>query len=61
MKKEKKRKIRMIKSYTIKLTEYDDDTTLLEKISDGFNPIEIIGLLEFVKKENINNITDRKQ
>ena len=45
------KKIIKTKTLTVKLTEYSDDTTRIERTNDGFYVHEILGLIELVKQE----------
>ena len=44
------------KFYTIKHTIYDDGTSMVERKNDGFNPFELIGYMEQVQIEIIQQL-----
>ncbi len=44
------------KIYTIKYTKYDDGSSEVERTNDGFNPFELIGYMEQVQIEIIQQL-----
>ncbi len=44
------------KLYTIKYTKYDDGTSMVERKNDGFNPFELIGYMEQVQIEILQQL-----
>jgi hypothetical protein len=44
------------KFYTIKYTIYDDGTSMVERKNDGFNPFELIGYMEQVQMEILEQL-----
>lgn len=50
----KEKKVREIKTYTIKLIVYDDDSAQLERDIKGFSRLEALGLLDIVKAKLMN-------
>lgn len=47
------RKIVTIKTWTVQLTEYDDDSSTLHRTNDGFSVFELIGLTSLLQFELI--------
>jgi hypothetical protein len=45
------KKLLSIKKYEFILKQYDDDSTELERINDGFNILEILGLANLISFE----------
>ena len=54
MKNEKK--IKEVKTYTVKLTVYKDNTSMLERDNTGYLPHEILGLLEISRFDVMEQI-----
>lgn len=44
------------KIYTIKYTKYDDGSSEVERKNDGFNPFELIGYMEQVQIEILQQL-----
>lgn len=42
--------------YTIKYTKYDDGSSEVERTNDGFNPFELIGYMEQVQIEILQQL-----
>lgn len=49
--KEKGKIVTNLKEYTITVKTYEDKTDWMVRINDGFTPLELIGLAEFVQME----------
>lgn len=45
-----------VKIWTIKLTEYSDGSSILERTNDGFRSHELLGLTEQMKQEILKQI-----
>jgi hypothetical protein len=45
-----------VQRYVIKVTSYDDKTSTIQRINEGFNPIELLGLCTFSSNEIIQQI-----
>jgi hypothetical protein len=50
------KKVKRIKTWTYKVTEYDDNTSLLERTNEGFNAHELLGLIEETKDDIIQQM-----
>ena len=48
------------KVYTIELIEYTDNTSTMNRVNDGFNPIELLGQLEFIQIDIIDKLKELK-
>lgn len=48
-------------TYTITWTIDDDGTTTLKRVNDGFNGFELMGILEIIQKEIIQQCTGKIQ
>jgi len=48
-------------TYTINWTIDDDGTTTLKRVNDGFNVFELMGILEIIQKEIIQQCTGKIQ
>lgn len=51
MKKTKEKKVLNVKKWEFTFTTFDDGTTLLERINDGFNGFELLGLAHLASLE----------
>lgn len=45
MEENKEKKIKSVKTWTITYIEYEDNTTYLGRINDGFSSLEILGII----------------
>lgn len=54
--KPKTKEVLKVKIWTIKLTEYSDGSSILERTNDGFRPHELLGLTEQMKQEILKQI-----
>ena len=43
-------------TWVVKYITYDDGTTTLNRVNDGFNPFELLGMLEISKDDIIQQI-----
>lgn len=50
-KKEVKKTVTSTKTYTITIEQYEDGTTNMQRKNDGFNPLELIGIADFISIE----------
>lgn len=48
------------KVYTIELIEYSDNTTTMNRVNDGFNPMELLGQLEFIQIDIMDKLKELK-
>ena len=46
-----KKKIVRKQIYTIECMEYSDGTNAMKRVCDGFNSIELLGLLDYIREE----------
>ena len=53
-----KPKVLKVKTYSIKVTEYDNDVTNLRRRNNGFNSFELIGLMDLIARENAQTWSD---
>lgn len=44
------------RKYTIDVTDYTDGTSSMERVNEGFNGLELIGILEFARSEIIQQL-----
>jgi len=58
-KKTKKVKETSRQTYSIEIIHYDDHTYRMNRVCDGFTPIELIGILEFTQREIIEQIAGK--
>lgn len=45
-----------VKKWHIEITTFDDGSTEMMRTNDGFNPIELLGLLSFAHQDIVNQI-----
>ena len=50
------KKIILKQKYTVEHITYNDGTTAMSRINDGFTAFELMGILEYSKDEIINQI-----
>lgn len=55
----KKKKVAAVKIWTVKETTYDDGSRFMERTNDGFSPLELIGLSEFISNDVKRQIEGR--
>ena len=48
---EKDKKVFSVKKWNFEITTYEDGTSKMSRINDGFSIVELYGLIEFTKKE----------
>ena len=48
-----------MKKYIITLKEEDNGTTTLHRTNDGFNPLELLGLMELIQSEAIEQMAGK--
>ena len=48
------------KVYTIEVIEYSDETCTMNRVNDGFNPMELLGQLEFIQIDIIDKLKELK-
>lgn len=53
------RKVLSTKTYTVKIENFDDGTNAMHRINDGFNPLELLGLTDFISMEIREQISGR--
>ncbi len=51
-----KKKALKVKKWTVSLTEFTDGTSKMERTNDGFTPLELMGLSDFIKLEVRNQM-----
>lgn len=49
--KKETKKVLIKKKYTITVTHYDDGTQCMNRLNDGFNPLELMGVADFISLE----------
>lgn len=54
-----KKKIAKKRQYKIVLYDYEDGTSKLTRLNEGFNAFEILGILERAQQEIIDQISGR--
>jgi hypothetical protein len=52
----KKNEVINKKVYTFEIIEYADGSSTMNRINDGFTPMELMGNIEFIKSEIIDQI-----
>ena len=45
------KKVVFVKTYTITVTHFEDGTQSMERVNDGFNPLELLGISDFIGQE----------
>lgn len=53
------KKVVLTKTYTITVTHFDNGTFAMTRLNDGFQPLELIGLSEFIALEVREQILGR--
>jgi len=48
------------KVYTIEVIEYSDETSTMNRVNDGFNPMELLGQLEFIQIDIMDKLKELK-
>lgn len=56
---QQEKKVIVVKTYTITETTFDDNTKNMTRQNDGFNPLELIGLTDFISWEVREQILGR--
>lgn len=41
----KEKKVKTVKTYSITVIEYEDGSSSMHRVCDGFNPLELLGML----------------
>ena len=54
-----KNKVLVTKTYTVTVQHFEDGTQSMNRRNDGFNPIELIGLADFIAIEVREQILGR--
>jgi hypothetical protein len=44
------------RTYTFKLIDYSDGSNMMTRTNEGFNPIELLGYLDFIQREVTDQI-----
>ncbi len=57
--KQEEKKVIVVKKWTITETTFEDGTRRMERTNDGFNPLELIGIADFVSWEVREQILGR--
>ena len=52
----KRKKIVETKTWTIKVVKYDDGSTRMTRINDGFNPMELMGMSGMISREILRQL-----
>jgi hypothetical protein len=52
----RRRTMAKVKKYTITITETDDGRTHMNRLSDGFTPLELLGAIELTRSEIIDQL-----
>ena len=47
----KERKVVSVKKYTVKVVNYSNGTESMHRTNDGFKPLEVLGLCEYISRE----------
>lgn len=50
-KKQKEKKVLITKTYTVIVHHFEDGSQGMRRINDGFNPLELIGVADFIALE----------
>ena len=53
------KKVIATKTYTVKVEHFDDGSQNMERRNDGFNPLELIGVADFIALEVREQIMGR--
>lgn len=53
------KEIKQVQTWTITVTTYEDGGTSMERINDGFNALELIGIADFISWEVREQIIGR--
>lgn len=53
------RKIKSKSTYTISLVQYEDGFSSLDRTNDGFDALQLLGLIHLAQSEIINQITGK--
>jgi len=57
--KQEEKKVLVVKKWTITETTFEDGTRQMQRTNDGFNPLELIGLADFIALEVREQILGR--
>ena len=58
-KKQQKKKVLVTKTYTVTVQHFEDGTQNMHRRNDGFNPLELIGVADFIALEVREQIMGR--
>lgn len=58
-KNQEEKKVMIVKTWTIKETTFEDGTRQMQRTNDGFNPLELIGITDFISWEVREQILGR--
>lgn len=53
------KKVAVVKKWTITETTFEDGTRKMHRLNDGFNPLELIGITDFISWEIREQILGR--
>ena len=57
--KQQEKKVIKVKTWSIVVTEFQDGSNKMSRKNDGFNPLELIGIADFVSREVREQILGR--
>jgi hypothetical protein len=57
--KQEEKKVLITKTYTVTVQHFDDGTQNMNRRNDGFNPLELIGVADFIALEVREQIMGR--
>ena len=57
--KQEEKKVLVVKKWTITETTFEDGTRKMQRTNDGFNPLELIGITDFISWEVREQILGR--